>query len=406
MKDLYKVFYEQDFKTFELELSRRKSFPTAVTLDLTIKPIRQDKNYDLYYLPTNKMIHLISKIKSHANHIQKDFDKIPGVARKAFIEELITDELYSTNELEGVKSSRKEIAKSLRDVESGKKKTRFFSLIRSYMSLFNEGEDSLPKEAGDIREIYDLITKEEIDQADLPDGDLFRKESVYVYKQSGSGKIIHRGILPEEKIISSLEGLLSFLNREEKVPALIRVAIGHYYFGYIHPFYDGNGRSSRFLSSLYLSKEIGKVSATALSRACYNFSKQYYKAFEITNSVTNGGELNHFIEMFLFIMDQTLQELHSQLKEKVYLLDLAMEKIKKEAILQDKDRNHSRLMFILAQNYFFAQAKGLTVQELAPILGLSESTTRKIAKQLLGLSLINQKGQRPAHFFIEESYFE
>lgn len=45
-------------------------------------------------------------------------------------------------------------------------------------------------------------------------------------------------------------------------------------------------------------------------------------------------------------------------------------------------------MFILAQHYFFAQNEGLTVQQLAKVLSQSESTTRKIAKELLEKSLI------------------
>ena len=48
---------------------------------------------------------------------------------------------------------------------------------------------------------------------------------------------------------------LNILNNDE-YDYMIRIAVFHYIFGYIHPFYDGNGRTSRFISSYLLSKNL------------------------------------------------------------------------------------------------------------------------------------------------------
>lgn len=112
-------------------------------------------------------------------------------------------------------------------------------------------------------------------------------------------KIIHQGINGHENIVLAIDEMLDILNGFEEIPSVIKVAIAHYMFGYIHPFYDGNGRTSRFINSLYLSKSHSRLTSISLSRAINNNSKKYYEIFEHTNSSINAGELNEFIETFL-----------------------------------------------------------------------------------------------------------
>lgn len=405
MKDLYKVFYENDIGHFDEELERRLNSPTTVRTNFFIKPMKQSEIYQLFYVPTNSLIKLVSEIYYLSRAINDFYHELPRIAQKEFIFELLTDELFQSNELEGVKSSRKEIAMSVRGNGEHKNNSRFGSLVNSYFSLLDKSYE-LPTKPQHIRNIYDQITDGEIEKNNLPDGDIFRKEVVEVLKKSGTGKVIHRGIVPEEKIVQEMTNLLSFMNKEEDIPPLIKIAIGHYYFGYIHPFYDGNGRTSRFISSLYLSEEIGEIPAISLSQACYLYANKYMESFEITNSIMNGGELNYFIESFLQILNDTLKKMILEIKEKNRLLQLAQDKILQEPKLAGLDNEYFNLMYVLAQNHFFAKNEGLTVQQLAPILNLSESTARNMAKELLNLSLIKQQGIRPAYFYIDENYFE
>lgn len=102
------------------------------------------------------------------------------------------------------------------------------------------------------------------DPKDLPDGIIFRKNQVEV---DSSGKTIHEGSMPEERIIEIMNQSIQILN-DEKLPLLIRVAIFHYLFGYIHPFYEGNGRMSRFISSAYLCKTLDILCALQSSISC------------------------------------------------------------------------------------------------------------------------------------------
>jgi Fic family protein len=404
VRQLYKVFHEQDRRTFDRIYDQRVHFDSAMKFNLMIKPIDQPNTYNLYYIPTNRMLSQVSQIQILSRSLNNIFDGLPEVAQEQFLLECLVEELFNTNELEGVKSTKEEIAKSAREAKYNKvSKRRFQSMASLYLSLVN-GKISLPKTPLDIRSLYDNITKGEIEENELPDGEVFRKEITYIYKKSGSGQIIHRGLTPESKIIEELEKLLNLMNDNKEIPMLIKAAAGHYFFGYIHPFYDGNGRTSRFISSMYMSSILGRISAMSLSRGCNKYRKQYLEAFEITNSLRNRGEMNHFIEAFFNVIIGALKEINSELEEKDELLSMAVEKIRKEEKL--KSDHHRNIMFVIAQNYFFDFSEGLTIKDLSESTDLSEPTVRKFIKELLGMSLIKQKGKRPAYYTIDSLYFE
>lgn len=243
MKDLYKVFYGQNDSEYQRIYRNRIEFPSTIKIDLSIKPINQANVFELYYIPTNDMINKISHIYKLSSELKRIFEKLPPIAKEQFIFERLVEELYHTNDLEGVKSTKAEIASSVREVNANKERhKRFHSMITSYQTLINQAI-SLPRTPQDIRKIYDNITKEEITEKELPDGDIFRKDITLVLKKSGSGKVIHRGITPESEIYTKIDQLLTVLNEQHAIPPMMKIAIGHYYFGYIHPFYDSNAPS-------------------------------------------------------------------------------------------------------------------------------------------------------------------
>lgn len=147
-------------------------------------------------------------------------------------------------------------------------------------------------------------------------------------------------------------------------------------------------------------------STLSLSRGCNIYKHKYLEAFEIANSIRSRGEMNHFIECFLKIMIDTLEQMNIELKEKRELLLMAADKLREDIRLQKLTESHRDMMFTLAQNHFFDSHAGLTIKELTDIFGKSPATIRKMIKDLLEVSLIEQRGERPAYFYIQAKYFE
>lgn len=57
---------------------------------------------------------------------------------------------------------------------------------------------------------------------------------------------------PNAKVVREMMPMFFKLLKEEREPG-IRAVLGHFVFGYIHPYMDGNGRLARFMMNLMLS---------------------------------------------------------------------------------------------------------------------------------------------------------
>lgn len=72
-----------------------------------------------------------------------------------------------------------------------------------------------------------------------------------VIKDSSTGTIVY--MLPEAKDVPRLMGnLVSWIRENDGLPCPIVAGIAHYQFATIHPYYDGNGRTSRLLTTFIL----------------------------------------------------------------------------------------------------------------------------------------------------------
>lgn len=67
-----------------------------------------------------------------------------------------------------------------------------------------------------------------------------------------TGKIIYTPPDNEQTIIKLLTDLEKYINIDDEVDPLIKMAIIHYQFESIHPFHDGNGRTGRIINVLFL----------------------------------------------------------------------------------------------------------------------------------------------------------
>ena len=406
MQYFHKMFYNISSSEERKAIAEsRYSYESTIKTGLEIKPIDQPNIFELFYVPTNTTMNLIEKIIVYDNELNKKFHSLPSIALNKFLLETITEELYSTNELEGVRSSRIEIARSTKSILSNKTPTNFrlHSLISSYIELINESP-KLPNNPGDYREIYDKITQGEIKDTELPDGKIFRKDINYIFNKRE--KEIHRGIYPEEVIIQKITDLINFMNKDDaELNYLLRVAIGHYYFGYIHPFYDGNGRTSRFISSSYLIKNFSLMTALSLSRGCNLNRNKYIEAFDKTNKIISSGELNFFVDQFLQTIIEGQKDLLTGLNEKIELLNIASDKIKNDSRIENDDEFN--MMFVFIQDYYFNIDKdGISVKDAIDILGKSDTTIRKKLKIMEDKGLIEKIKSSPLIYTLPREYLE
>lgn len=67
------------------------------------------------------------------------------------------------------------------------------------------------------------------------------------------------------------------IDNENEIHLLMLSSIFHYYFVYVHPFSDGNGRMARFWVSLILANWNSKFKYIPIEEEIYlNHQKYYY----------------------------------------------------------------------------------------------------------------------------------
>lgn len=372
---LSKIFYK---KPTEYESIYDARFNSEASIKL---PIKIHENVGFIF-NTNEITKLLVKIYKTINKINLLRTHLPNIAINSYIIKSLKDEIALTNEIEGVKSTRKEIEDAIDSIKNDKS-ARFKGLVDKYFKLISN--EIIPlNNCKDIRTIYDALVLPEIEKENLPDGILFRKEPVQVV--SATQKEKHRGIMPESKIIESLDLCLDFLKNDD-IDSLIKISAFHYLFGYIHPFYDGNGRTSRFISSYLIKNELDILLALKLSYTVKNNINKYYKAFDVCNDRKNKGDITFFVVTFLELLSQASDDLYTKiadLNDQLNYYNNIINTLVNEKVLNDKQ---AKCIFILCQNRLFDDTY-MNMNTLTELLEKSDTTTRKILKSLESKNLL------------------
>ena len=334
-------------------------------------------------METPELIKKVVEISRLDKNISQLSRALPGIALKQYINKCLIDEIVITNNIEGVHSTRKEIGEILDDLE-GKSEKRFFGLVNKYNALVTGNYLSI-KDSHDIRALYDEMFLSEIieeNPKDKPDGEIFRKDHVDVV--DSTQKVIHHGVYPEEKIISSMNAAINILNDADIEP-LFRISIFHYLFGYIHPFYNGNGRLNRFISSYYLANTLESIMGYRLSYTIKENINKYYKSFRIVNEEINKGDITPFIFTYLEFIKESAVNLKNGLVEKAQRLEVFAKQLVK--LPYGEDEKYSRLYYMLLQAALFSDI-GISISELLNYLNISRPTLLKRLNEIDKYSLL------------------
>jgi len=139
-----------------------------------------------------------------------------------------------------------------------------------------------------------------------------------VIKDGNTGAIVY--MPPESKDVPGLmRNLVSWIKENNELPCPIVAAIAHYQFVTIHPYYDGNGRTSRLLTTLVL--HLGGYDLKGLYSLEEYYAKNllgYYRAISVGPShnyyfgrvesdITNWIE--YFIEGVAFAFEKVVTQM-------------------------------------------------------------------------------------------------
>jgi Fic family protein len=128
----------------------------------------------------------------------------------------------------------------------------------------------------------------------------FRKLPGTALKNDATGEVIYSPPQEPQEIIALMTNLEKFMNDDELCDwdSLTKMAVIHHQFESIHPFYDGNGRTGRIISILYLVRQgLLKNPVLYFSRYINQNKTDYYRLLQAVRSE------NAWEEWVLFILN-------------------------------------------------------------------------------------------------------
>ena len=406
-ENLIKLYYKK--QNIKEEYIKRIENPSTFITDLKINPIKRgnkifEKEYNLFYVNLLEHTLLQEKIMENSEKIisLSNPNKFSQIAIKEIINKILSNELDKTNKIEGIETIKSEIYSSLKDdKKSSKKNNKLEGIIKKYKDIMEKNFkdtqhiDSLSS----FRKIYDEMFEDFEKNGNYKlDGKYFRKDTVKVI--NGLGNTIHIGINGEEAIEKNMENLIQFMNRKD-IPFLVKASITHFFFEYIHPFYDGNGRFGRYLLSLYLARKLDILTAFSLSYSISKNLDDYYKSFVEVEDVNNYGEITFFVENILKTIKSGQEMIIELLNDSVMKFKHSMEILNE--LTKDLSEKENIMLQIYLQNYLFNDFEEITNVELSYIIGdLTQQTINKYTQELEKKGYLLKIKQRPLTYTLAD----
>ncbi len=245
-------------------------------------------------LNTIEILKQLSETNNHIGELKGLLNLLPNP--KLILNLIQISESKDSSAIENIITTYDEIFKSMvsKKALGGKPKE-----IVNYKRAIEEGMQ-LIKEKGFISTNI-LVNIQEIIESNKGG---IRKLPGTVIINDLTKEIIHTPPQNEQDIRNLLKNLEEFINNDSSNDPLIDMALIHFQFESIHPFYDGNGRTGRILNVLYLVlKNKIQEPVLYLSKYIIEHKEEYYTLLrECNEDIT---KINKFVLYILKGISET-----------------------------------------------------------------------------------------------------
>jgi Fic family protein len=209
----------------------------------------------------------------------------------------------------------------------------------------------------------------------------YRKDEMEIVSGPMGKEKVHYHAPSHELVKLEMDSLLTWINKETQIDAVIKAAIAHFWFIIIHPFDDGNGRIARALSDMLLARSENSAQRFySLSNQILIEKKVYYSILQKVQH--SKGDITEWLEWFLNCMYRALnatQETMNRMLQKADFWDLH-----KETELNARQR-------LLLNKLLDGFDGKLKTSKWAKIAKCSPDTALRDIKDLMGKGILKQE---------------
>ena len=247
-------------------------------------PIKDFMGIPCVYQPSQTMIDTgITKKLLAANNTNKPF------GLKAMVEEI-----DGSLQIENIQSSRDSIRKILQGMAPVSLVENQILGMKKGLEFISDLQNKITEE--NLHKLYMLCAGDFLDKENkLPEGNYYRNDTVFIV----SYKPCHQGLEPS-LLPRYMKELINFANKKDNIPELVKACMLHFYIAYLHPYFDGNGRTARLVHLWYLIQQ-GYPSTLfhAYSIHILITKAKYYNSF---SQIEENYEISKLIDITPFII--------------------------------------------------------------------------------------------------------
>ena len=234
--------------------------------------------------------------------LEEDFMNTRDFSKKV----MFNQEIKANNTVEGYNDSVsfiKKVIENASEEQNIEKRNRIINLYNGYQYIL-KGQDITEE---NVLKLYKILSKDLLEEYDLSHmGEKYREAPVYILKSGRLDDSMDEGI-PYKKIEEYMDSYFEFIDTfkvdDSQTEEFIKSQIMHFYFVYIHPFFDINGRSSRTIAMWYLLNK--EVYPYIIFNRGINFDSNYDRV--IGTSITR-LDITEFLKYMLISVKKELEK--------------------------------------------------------------------------------------------------
>ena len=238
---------------------------------------------------------LVNHVQNYLNHLG--------------FQDAFEDESYYSSKMEGAYSTR---SRAREVVASHNAKNMSEQMILNNHDAMEYIKQIIGKEIDekDFVKLHKIITKDTLKPED--DSERYRIGQVFIHKHNDD--IVY--IPPGHDMVPAMMSSLFEFARTSTLHPLIIASILHFYIGFVHPFFDGNGRTARAMMYWYLMSSGYDFFRFFSISSKYDFERSgYYQAF--LDSEDETLDVTHFVLMNVTTIHSALQTTIRQAKNHI-----------------------------------------------------------------------------------------
>ena len=305
--------------------------------------------------------------------------------RHILINSLALQEAKDSSEIENIITTHDELYRANLDMTNITNETKE---VQNYKNALIQGYE-LVKEKKLLLKRDMVSIQKELEQNDAG----VRRQSGTNLKNAHTGEVVFTPPQKYEKIEELLVNLERYINEPNDLDALVNMAIIHYQFETIHPFYDGNGRTGRIINILYLVlQELLEMPILYLSNYIIKNKSDYYRLLQ---EVRTDGKWEEWILYMLDGIEKTS-------KETMYLVNDISEMMKKTkyTIREELPKIYSKDLIEIIFSHPYTK-----IDFLVTDLNLSRQTASKYLNELENIGIMESIKIKNNKYFINKELF-